>query len=99
MIHSTSNPASVYSFPSHECIRVYPDHIKELFPQVNIDTPGEIIYQPVKIGVSDDGKVYIEAHQDIYRKAGNLETVARDMIKKNLEDRVDWGKLRERAKA
>ena len=66
-IHGTNIPWSVGRLVTHGCIRLYPEDIQVLFSTVGHGTPVEIIYAPVKIGVLS-GRIYAEAHQDIYRK-------------------------------
>lgn len=66
-IHGTHMPWGVGRLVSHGCIRTYPEHIAVLYPQVNIGTPVEIVYEPVKLGMMD-GRVYVEVHPDVYKK-------------------------------
>lgn len=94
LIHSTTMPWSVYGYASHGCIRVYPERMEELFNEVKINTLGEIIYNPVKLAVTDSGKIFLEVHNDIYNKGTNVAEEARRMIdQQNLTDRVDWKKV------
>ena len=67
-IHGTIAPASIYHFQSHGCIRLHPDDIAALFPQVTKDQPGKIIYAPVLLARLADGRIFIEVHRDIYKK-------------------------------
>lgn len=95
LIHSTSKPWSIYTYASHGCIRVYPQWMEELFKVVTVNTPGEIIYKPVKIALTEQGKVLLEVHSDIYSKTKGLEKEARDLIEsKKLSEKVDWSKVR-----
>jgi L,D-transpeptidase ErfK/SrfK len=64
-IHGTNIPWGVGMQVSHGCVRLYPEEIERLFPQVPVGTPGEFIYQPVKVGARE-GRVYVEVHKDIY---------------------------------
>jgi lipoprotein-anchoring transpeptidase ErfK/SrfK len=95
LIHSTTKPWSIYSFASHGCIRVYPEQMEEFFKEVKVNTPGEIIYKPVKLAVTDEGRVFLEVHRDVYGKSSSgLATEARHLIEKqNLSKRVDWQKV------
>lgn len=94
MIHSTTKPGSVYSFASHGCIRVNPEQMEEFYKEIKVNTPGEIIYRPVKLAVTEQGRIFLEVHQDTYRKSAGLETEAKQLIeKRNLSDRVDWEKV------
>ncbi len=95
LIHSTIHPESIYNFTSHGCIRVNPKNMEEIFPEIPIHTNGEIVYQPVKLAFSDDGRVFIEVHGDIYKRFKKLEEVAKQLIiKNNAERMVDWDKVR-----
>lgn len=94
LIHSTTKPGSIYSFASHGCIRVYPEQMEDFFKVVRVNTPGEIIYNPVKLAVTEDGRVFLEVHQDIYRKKVGLQEMAKQLIEKhNITDKVDWKKV------
>jgi len=95
LIHSTTMPSSIYSFSSHGCIRLSPTQMKEFFPQIKVNTPGEIIYKPVKLAVTDDGRIFLEVHHDAYNKHANLVTEARQMVEKlKLTGLVDWDKFK-----
>lgn len=95
LIHGTTSPASIYSFSSHGCIRVNPDHMEELFQAVSTQTPGEIIYQPVKLLASRTGRVFLEVHRDIYNVyGGDLAGEAKRLIRNgNVAGRVDWKRV------
>lgn len=49
---------------THGCIRMYPEDIERLFPQVNVGTPVHLVNQPVKLGWSN-GTLYMEVHQPL----------------------------------
>jgi lipoprotein-anchoring transpeptidase ErfK/SrfK len=94
LIHSTTKPWSIYSFASHGCIRVYPEQMEEFFKEVKVNTPGEIIYKPVKLAVTKEGRVFLEVHRDVYGKSSGLATEARLLIEKQkLSELVDWKKV------
>ena len=95
VIHSTNSPSSIYSFASHGCIRVMPEHMERLFPSVEARTPGVIVYQPVKLAVSPEGRVFLEVNRDVYdRYKGNLEGEVRRLVsRRKVDDRVDWKKI------
>ena len=95
LIHSTTKPWSIYSFASHGCIRVYPEQMEEFFKEVKVNTLGEIIYKPVKLAVTEEGRVFLEVHRDVYGKSKNgLASEARRLIeKKNLSGQVNWRKV------
>lgn len=95
LIHSTTKPWSIYTYASHGCIRVFPQRMEELFKLVKTNTPGEIIYKPVKLAVTDDGRILLEAHGDIYSKTKGLTAEAQALIRaQKLESKVDWEKVK-----
>lgn len=61
LIHSTNKPLGVGMRVSHGCIRMLPEDIERLFPQLPTGTPVTIINQPVKAGWHG-GKLYLEIH-------------------------------------
>ena len=69
-IHATNRPWSVGYLVSHGCIRMLPQEIAQFFPQIEVGTPVKIIYRPVKLAVTPEGRVYLEAHPDIYHLSG-----------------------------
>jgi L,D-transpeptidase ErfK/SrfK len=94
LIHGTNSPASIYGFSSHGCIRVYPDHMAQLYQDVTLRTYGEIVYKPVKLAHNDDGRVFLEVHPDVYDKVKNLEVEAWKIITgNNVNAKVDWAKV------
>lgn len=61
LIHGTNKPAGVGRRVSHGCIRMYPDDIAALYPQIVKGTPVTVVDQPVKVGWLD-GELYLEVH-------------------------------------
>lgn len=94
LIHSTTKPGSIYSFASHGCIRVTPEHMESFFNEVSVNTPGQIIYRPVKVAITENGRVFLEVHQDVYGKSIGLEEETRQLLERHrLLDRVDWTRV------
>lgn len=94
LIHSTTKPGSIYSYASHGCIRANQEHLEGLFNDIKVNMSGEIIYRPVKLAVTNDGRIFLEVHQDVYGKNVELAAEARRLIEKeNLSGRVDWAKV------
>jgi L,D-transpeptidase ErfK/SrfK len=93
-IHATNRPWTVGSFVSHGCIRMLPHEIEQLFPQVEVGTPVKIIYRPIKLALTPQGQVYLEAVPNIYGwELKPLEWV-KDMAEYyNITDRIDWDKV------
>jgi L,D-transpeptidase ErfK/SrfK len=93
-IHGTDIPWGVGMQVSHGCIRLYPEDIERLFPVVPVGTPGEFVYQPVKVGTRD-GHVYVEVHRDIYELTpGPYREAARLIDKFGLRSRVDFERVK-----
>jgi hypothetical protein len=59
---------SIYQFRSHGCIRLHPDDAEALFHQVKIGDSVEIIYQPVIVDRDAEGRIWLEAHRDVYNR-------------------------------
>jgi len=78
-IHGTDIPWGVGMQVTHGCVRLYPEDIERLYPDVPIGTPVEFVYQPVKVG-RRRGAVYVEVHRDIYKYTGSLAKAARRAI-------------------
>ena len=96
LLHGTNRPFGVGMRVSHGCIRLFPEDIEQLFGIVSVNTPVEIIYQPYKAALDNDGALYLEAHEtqdDMARLEGsNMTPMVSAIIKaqdKILED-DDW---------
>jgi len=93
-IHGTNDPWSIGRLTTHGCIRLYPEDIEVLYPLVDRGMPGELLYQPVKLG-EESGRVYVEVHEDVYRKIPDLERYALSEVRKaGLASRIDPALLR-----
>jgi len=92
-IHGTDNAWSVGRILSNGCIRLYPEDIERLFPDVPKGTVVEIIYEPVKFGFRER-VIFVEIHEDPYGLIEDLEQHTRSVAKKMaVEDSVDWEKI------
>jgi L,D-transpeptidase ErfK/SrfK len=93
-IHGTNDPWSIGRLTTHGCIRLYPEDIGVLYALVDRGAPGELVYQPVKIG-EDAGRIYVEVHDDVYGRIRDLERHAfAEVAKAGLATRVDGELLR-----
>jgi L,D-transpeptidase ErfK/SrfK len=93
-IHATNRPWSVGYNVSHGCIRMLPHEIEKLFPQIQLGTPVKIIYRPIKMALTAQGRIFLEAHPNIYRWKMHSLTLVKDLARKNqLEDRIDWDRV------
>lgn len=61
LIHGTNKAFGVGMRVSHGCVRMLPEDIEGLFPQVDRGTPVYIVNQPIKAGWYG-GKLYLEVH-------------------------------------
>lgn len=95
LLHSTNAPGSIYGFSSHGCIRIHPTHMEQLFKEIKVNTQGEIVYEPIKVAVTEKGRIFLEVHDDVYGKIKDLEGEARALLaKKGVEGQVAWQKVR-----
>ena len=94
-IHSTNKPYSIGQPRSHGCMRLNSKDAKKLFHSVDIGTQGEIIYEPVKIGIHG-GNIFVEVHDDIYKKKSDLLKITVNKLKQsNLLKDVDMEIVRQ----
>lgn len=93
-IHGTIAPASIYHFQSHGCIRLHPDDIAALFPQVSKGQPGKIIYAPVLLAQLGDGRIFLEVNRDIYKKGIDpAALVANAARTQRIGGMIDWHRV------
>lgn len=105
-IHGTNKPYAIGRRASSGCIRMYPEGIEKLFPQVPVGTSVTVVDQPVKVGWIGD-KMYVEVsptqEQSIaVEESGELKTyeiTATDMKRINMKagedaERIDWEAVR-----
>lgn len=97
LIHSTNKPYGVGMRVTHGCVRMYPEDIETLFPEVPVGTPVQIVNQPVKIGWLGD-TLFIEIHPPLEedRERLNLTHLAMDLVNTEWERRpfvLDGGAL------
>lgn len=80
LIHSTNKPYGVGLRVSHGCIRMYPEDISKLFPNIEVGDLVTIVNQAVKTGWSGDD-LYIEVHPPLENhRIDNLLDIALDLI-------------------
>lgn len=61
LIHGTNQPYGVGMRVSHGCVRLYPENIEYLYPEIGRGEPVEIVNEPYLLG-ERDGELYFEAH-------------------------------------
>ena len=107
LVHGTNKPYGIGRRVSSGCIRLYPEHISELYELVPRGTPVHVVNQPVKAGWIDDS-FYIEAHAvmeeaDFLEVSGAIETtrLSSEDVANILEvagdfgNHLDWPKIRQ----
>lgn len=61
LIHGTNNPDGVGMRVTSGCIRMFPEHIEQIFGMVDVGTDVRIISEPIKVGWAAD-VLYVEVH-------------------------------------
>jgi len=93
-IHGTDVPWAIGRQTTHGCIRLYPEDIGEFYSLVKPSMTGMFVYEPVKLG-EHDGRVFVEVHDDVYRRFKSLDREAARLVKASkLTNRVDPERLR-----
>ena len=92
-IHGTAMPLGVGRLVSHGCTRMYPEHIKQLFPMVPMGASVEYIYEPAKIGFRQ-GRIYLSVHEDVYFKIRSMILHVLNLLEqRSLADQVNMRKV------
>jgi L,D-transpeptidase ErfK/SrfK len=60
LVHGTNKPAGVGMRASHGCIRLYPEDIATLFPQLPVGTKVTVVNQPL-LSRLQDGQLYLQS--------------------------------------
>jgi L,D-transpeptidase ErfK/SrfK len=99
-LHGTNAPQSIYKFRSHGCMRLRPEVAELLFKELPVGTPGRIIYKPVKMVKTRNGKVFLEVYRDFYKMGINYEAEVKRIVREmNAAGDVDWDRIAEGIKA
>lgn len=64
LIHGTNRPAGVGMQVTHGCIRMYPEHVAELFELVPVKTKVNLVDQTTKVGWHR-GTLFVERHSPL----------------------------------
>jgi L,D-transpeptidase ErfK/SrfK len=89
-IHGTNVPSSIYSLSSHGCIRMRPEDVAHLFGRISVGMAGVVIYRPVVVATIE-GRIWMEAHPDAYRRAPHALSVIRAAAERNgVTSAIDW---------
>ncbi|MBU2706950.1 L,D-transpeptidase family protein [Zooshikella marina] len=84
LIHGTNRKYGVGMRVSHGCIRLFPDHIEQLFAQVSRGTPVKIIHESYKIGRLN-GEIYIESHEPLSERVNTVRKPAKQVLSSLLD--------------
>ena len=76
LIHGTNRPYGVGMRVTHGCVRMYPEDIERLYPEVRVGTPVNIVNQPVKVGWLRD-TLFIEVHPPLEEDPASEEDLRR----------------------
>lgn len=63
LIHGTNDPNRIGRKVTAGCINMYPEDVEALFNHTAIDTPVNLINQPMKLAVQD-GQMFVESHKN-----------------------------------
>jgi L,D-transpeptidase ErfK/SrfK len=79
LIHGTNKPFGVGMRVTHGCVRMYPEDIALLYPEVPVGTAVQIADQPVKLGWHLD-TLFIEIHPALEEKKEDPETMVETVM-------------------
>ncbi len=69
---------------------MHPNDVADLFQRVAVGMNGVLVYQPVIVAVID-GRVWIEAHPDEYRRTSGAAGFVRTAVEREgLESQINW---------
>ena len=102
LIHGTNRPYSIGMRVSHGCVRMYPEHIVELYRMAASGTRVTLVHQGVKAGWFGD-ELYIEVHPEIdvpdEEARPSMTEAVTSIIAATPEGeppaKVDWARVRE----
>jgi len=100
LIHGTSKPYGVGLRISHGCIRLYPENIAALYPQVEVGTPVTIVDQPYLIGWRGK-QLYLEVHSPLQQKRSELKKILQGLekhlrqIERETGEEINWKRVTE----
>ena len=81
----------MHNHRSHGSIRLKPGDTQKYFNSVTRGERVAVIYEPVKVAITDSGRVFLEVHEDAYGKVGDLYGIASaEITDANASNRVNW---------
>ncbi|HXF46647.1 MAG TPA: L,D-transpeptidase family protein [Burkholderiaceae bacterium] len=101
LIHGTNRPYGIGMRVTHGCVRLYPEHIAELYRAVPVGTPLRVVDQPVKAGWRE-GVLHLQVHAPLAESGARADvTAAVRAVIAATRDRpadVDWDAVAEAAR-
>lgn len=93
LIHGTNNPDGVGMRVTSGCLRLFPEHIEQLFPMVDVGTPVRIMSDPIKVGWAAD-VLYVEVHPPLEEESESrlrmrFTALLREAAEKH-DLQIDW---------
>lgn len=104
LIHGTNKPVGIGMQVTHGCIRMYPEDIEWLFPQVAVGATVQIVNEPVKFGWVGEA-LYLEVHPrlegDAVGEEQGMTAVMQNFVRATAERpaQVDWAVIEEAFRA
>lgn len=92
-IHATIWPESIGHSTSHGCIRMITEDIEDLYGRIKVGVPITIVYEPLKMAVTPDRKIFLEVHANSYQKPFSYWKHVQKLAQENgLSSQIDWSK-------
>jgi L,D-transpeptidase ErfK/SrfK len=89
--HGTNAPSSVGRYATHGCMRMHAEDVARLYHETQNGMHVDIVYDPVSLAVDQDGRIWLEVHDDVYRGSkADLGLVRQALTIANLARWVDW---------
>jgi len=85
LIHGTNQPYGVGMRVSHGCVRLYPENIEFLYPEIDRGEAVAIVNQPYLLG-ERNGALYFEAHEPLEDDAIDAGTRFEDAVEAFAEE-------------
>ncbi len=93
-IHATIWPESIGHSTSHGCIRMITEDIEDLYSRIKIGAPITIVYEPIKLAVKEDKKIFLEVDANTYHKPFSYWDHVQKLAKRHgLTHRINWSKV------
>jgi len=94
-LHATNEEDTGYRFASHGCVRLHPDDMAVLFPQLRVGDRGAFIYRTVLLARSVDGRIWLEVNPDAYGLTEESVETVRELARRQALDPadIDWPRV------